>query len=358
MNETRRELHMHVGLPKTGTSSIQAALPLNRDAFAAAGFTLAPMMESFGAHHELYLLEEREGPEALATFLEGVGGERLLISSEYFSRMLRDPARLAALAAALRPRFNVKIHALVRRQDMQKESGYAQTVKVRRIGPISPERNPEAADFYGSNFYHDPDYEHVFGHVEKAFGREALSLGVFDPSRPGEALDWFLELLGIALPAPVRPSRVNESIDRRRTLFLSHMAKPPDSDLIWFVFRIVRWTRHIRDDGGRHLMSPEARHAVMESYREGNRRLVERYGIAHAGSLLTLTESHDPDWFPAEPIRLSEFFGVGASLARSALKQRNWPIIVRLWRAMRLLALTAEAALHAHRLRKAPCTSP
>lgn len=341
-----RELHLHVGLPKTGTSSLQKALLLNRENLRAQGFHMAPLQDArLGAHHDLYLLEEAEGPEALAETLAAAEGERLLASSEYFSRMLRDPARLQALAEALRFRFDVTIYVFLRRQDLQKESGYAQSVKVRRIGSISAEADPAAADEWGANFYRDPDYELVLANLEQAFGASTLRIGVFDTSRPGDILDWFLALAGVAIDDPLRPDRVNESVSRRRTLFLSHMDKP-DPRLVWRAFRVIQSTRHIHDDGGRYLLSPSERRAVMRRYLEGNRRIVERYA-PEGGEALLAEPPDDPDWTPPEPIRASEFLRVGLALARTGLRDSTRGPAGRARDAALLFGLALEAAVQA-----------
>lgn len=341
---TRRELHLHVGLHKTGTTFLQKCLDLNRAEIEAQGFTLAPMQDADGAHHPLARKLRDEGPEAMAAVLRAARGRRLVASSEVFCEVMNRPEPARALQAALAPDFDVTIHLVLRRQDFLKESGYAEVTKFApRPAPIRVE--PDATKRDEVSFADNPDLDRLVSFMADAFGPANIRLAVYDDAVRRDPLAQFCGLLGMSLENPVHAERLNESLSRRRTLFLSHMRKP-DLRLAWFAFPVIARTRFIEDDGCKFLLSPPQRRAVVERYLDGNRRILARYA-PEGGEVLLELPPDDPAWFPPAPIRLTEFMGVAFDLMDACLAKRNWRRgrRGRVRDAIVLAALCAEAAV-------------
>lgn len=139
---SRREVLLHIGLPKTGSTAIQNWARANRVALAAEGiFVLPPVMEAHRLAVECITNERRlRAPDianicslayedALVALIQGASapGVRLsFVSSEYF--FPGDPQRAAAMFrnAGLTV---TKVLCFVRRQDDLLASGYNQDVK-------------------------------------------------------------------------------------------------------------------------------------------------------------------------------------------------------------------------------------
>lgn len=134
-----RELVLHIGRHKSGTSSLQHYLGGRRDTLDRMGI-LYPWTGSGNriAHHLLAEAcnEKRSGPEALPPLIEGLKAEltlqhhTLMLSSEAFQN-LQDLSRLAALVEALGFR-RVRIICYVREHLDYAISGFRQMVQNQR----------------------------------------------------------------------------------------------------------------------------------------------------------------------------------------------------------------------------------
>jgi hypothetical protein len=88
-----RELLLHVGPQKTGTSYIQRVMLVERDALAAAGVVYAPEAEPGSGVHKRFMARLREeGARAALDALEAAGTERVLVSNEDLARYLLEPS--------------------------------------------------------------------------------------------------------------------------------------------------------------------------------------------------------------------------------------------------------------------------
>ena len=161
-----RRLYLHVGLHKTGTSSLQRLTLENRALFAAAGLGLGPFQDPSGSHHPIVEAIDREGPEAVLARVAEAQGPRLLVSAEELSSRLLEPRYAAALAAAAARHFETHLVVFLRRQDYLKESAFAEIVK----------------DWYSGDIRDDDHY-----HLDHA-GRVAALEAAFGPGRVQVAL--------------------------------------------------------------------------------------------------------------------------------------------------------------------------
>jgi SAM-dependent methyltransferase len=205
----RRQIYLHIGFPKTGTTSVQMWFTENAAALAAHG-VLYPgtgrVGQEYGyGHHQLpRSLVERPLSELMVAWpdmarlcdeMANSPAQTIVISSEDFSTRLRQP-EVDLLAQHLAD-FDVKIVCYVRRQDEFIISVWATAVA-----------------YYGES---DPlsccldhswlDYAGTIAPWAHAFGPGAIVLRVFERSQlvGGDTVEDFLSVCGIGASAGLNP---------------------------------------------------------------------------------------------------------------------------------------------------------
>lgn len=320
-----RQIFFHVGMPKTGTSFVQKMLVENEAALIRAGLGTRPFLEPpHGDTRRLRRLLCAGGFAEAAEAMAAAPGERLLVSSEHFIDLVHDLAFARAIRDAFARRFEIRIIVFLRRQDALRESLYAQLVKSWYEGPAG-------------HFEHfDLDHAGRLARLESVFGRENMIVRLYrdgghggghDRGRPNDVFGEILAATGTRLPPGglAAVERQNVSLSRRKLLFLAGVPKPDPNvqDLADVMTAVVTRTRAIRDDGGRFLLSPEARRALVAEHLAGNRAAVARYRIPDAEDLLRLP-GLDPSWRPPAPITPAEMARVHAeALAHLARRHPN-----------------------------------
>ena len=259
-----RDLYIHIGLHKTGSTYLQHVLLENRALVEAAGLGLAPWLHPIEGNHYPLLRALRDAawdPAACAAVFDGVAeapGEALLITVEDLCWAMSRPAQAAAFHAAAARHFNPRAVIFLRRQDMLKESIFTQAVKTWYTGPIAAET------------HYDYDHDARLRALEGVFGRENVHVVLYPDKGPRDIVGGLFGALGLDLDparlAPVPPQNV--SMHRRMVRFMSELPKPPgaskDRAKMQFARRIagiVQEAGAVADDGGRFLMSPRARQA-------------------------------------------------------------------------------------------------
>jgi hypothetical protein len=317
-----RQLYLHAGLPKTGTTHLQTLFLRNRAALEAAGLGFGPHMDpATGSHLPGFVSAlEARGAAAVIAETEACPGERILVSNEDLGHFLPLPAGDgrswgAAIRDAAAGRFAVTVIIYVRRQDFLKESIFAQSVKAWYWGDIR------------DNDHYDFDLDGKVRALEAIFGRDRVRPVVYDDIGRGDIVAPFLAALGLGIDqAQLLPvGRENASMHRRKLLFLGGFPKPVAARAnpaarfpAGFVTRVLAGSAAVADDGGRFLLSPAERHALVAAHIEGNRALVARHGIADPGGFVELPDPDAP-WSPPAPITGREIAAVWReSLAAAA----------------------------------------
>lgn len=326
-----RELYLHIGLHKTGTSYLQKLFLENRALLLEAGLGLGPYQNpKTGSHHPILEAFRSEGPARVFARVAECPGARLLISAEQLSAEMLDRATAEAWRDAARAHFEVKVVIFLRRQDYLKESVYAQIVKDWYTGGILQD------DHY------DYDHDRRLALLEAVFGAGNVTPLLYRDPGPNDLVGDLLGAMGIALDrdrlAPV-PAQ-NVSMGRRKVLFLSQLPKPRRAEssararaLPLFVAGVVARSPAIADDGERFLMPPRARHDLMAAHLAGNRALIARRGLAGQGpGADAFVNPPDPDapWTPPAPITRAEAMGVWRAVLAACRGARSLPGAVRM----------------------------
>jgi len=233
---------LHIGMPKTGTSSIQAYLHQNRKALRDRGLVV-PHAPGRKNHSKitLYAHTYRKGVTILQahevashsaaekfreSFLTEMkeeaahwsANETVVFTGEHMS-LLREPEEFDRLKKLLdvmgdRP---VKIVVYLRRQDLFYLSGYSQRIKNGSTLPWSD---------LGENF--DPstfNYATMLEGWKSAFGKDSIIVRVFERGQMigGDLLSDFMSVIGFADVPIAATVRKNESLDARTLEFLRRL---------------------------------------------------------------------------------------------------------------------------------------
>ena len=236
----KRTAYLHIGLEKTGTTSIQEFLHINRDQLYQQHklyFPKSPGLKNH-IHFPLYAYGKNLGdlplqkgltdPEKLAAFRTAFKqdffqevkpilntGSDLLISNEHLSSRVADEADIQKLVALFKE-LNAQIKVIVyfRRQDKFLISTYSTWVKCGGKQNI----NMEA---YKKPRY---DYLHQLNMWGNVLGKENIEVGIFEKSRWKEGslyLD-FCSKIGITSLADLEipEATFNQSLDKDQIKFL------------------------------------------------------------------------------------------------------------------------------------------
>lgn len=220
---TRRHAILHIGVQKTGSTSIQGWLHENAAALAAQGVHV-PVSLGRRVHNRLLDLArrpDRADPallDALRAELAALPAARhtLLFTSENLAAKLPDHAAVARLRALLDPfcnRYTVIVY--LRRQDEFAVS--VRSTEARR-GDIDPEV------FFGRVPF---DYAALLDRWAAVFGRDAIHPRLFvrDLMPGGDVVADFLSAAGLSVPAgPVVPSQENPSLVPAAQMLLARLA--------------------------------------------------------------------------------------------------------------------------------------
>ena len=232
-----RRLFLHIGYPKTGTTSLQRFLAANEVALAARGvlypqtgrwrdaqygMNFALGLGAYDRPAELPAATPAEIAAGLAAEVEASGCERIVVSSEYFAiASVPDRAKVQALFAG----YDVKIVCYLRRHDDALESAYAQAVKSVTDPPW--QTNAESYVLHelglGTVSY---DYLAMLRQWGMRFGQGSVIVRPYEwaQNQPDIQAD-FLRVIGVEDdPGFVRPPAANPSIGPR-TAAAIHMVR-------------------------------------------------------------------------------------------------------------------------------------
>jgi hypothetical protein len=277
---------LHVGMHKTGSTSIQSSL----SGFSDACFVYheSTKGESNQTRAMFALLgvggggprERAKGDPAAAGEVlrrldesaQSLGDRQLLISAE--GLWLVPAKAVGELARILAARFDaVRVAGYVRPPAAFMSSYFQQRVKggSRRSGGVDVEREY-------------PHYRRAFEKFDDAFGRENVSLWKFDPGAfPGGCVvQDFCARLGIDLPSE-RIVRVNESLPRETVALLYTYWALGEELGAWPMARIAKhdlWRQLMALGSARFRFSPEVIRPVLEKNRADIEWMEARLGLS------------------------------------------------------------------------------
>lgn len=311
-----KHLILHLGFHKTGTSYLQLWLYENHHHLGSAGICYPDFHMKHPNRNHHWLAKKIEADtdfDALAQDLDEFSGEcdAIVLSAEHlWTVLLADADRSIAFNNAFSKRFRLTLVVYVRRQDEMLESVFAQMVKTRHVGLIE-------------NMLKRPmNWRISMDMLASVFGKDSVRVRPYHPpawKRQHIGYD-FLNTADLDLPGKIEEiKRTNESLSRRKTLFLSTLDKSGIPGLAKFVEH-VRRSRAIRHDNGRWLLSPDHRTELINKYARSNSHLVKNY-LGGAWEEYFLAPPEDADtWFPANPITKDEYHELIKGLWRHSMQ--------------------------------------
>ncbi|NUB46517.1 hypothetical protein GEU84_019160 [Fertoebacter nigrum] len=205
-----KKLYLHIGLQKTGTSTIQMYFMAPQGPLKAAKIDY--LREAFAprhAHHNAALEMSRNrrydpalpGMDALLAAAHASRRDKLFVSSEDFSLLGRNDIKV--LGQRLEP-FSVQLILCLRNQLEWSESLFAQACKRGYTGSFTTFSDRLQADG-------KLDFLTLIQNWIAVFGQDNLSVMIYE--NHADISDALADLLGVTVDAP--PARKNQSLNER-----------------------------------------------------------------------------------------------------------------------------------------------
>lgn len=332
----RKQLVLHIGRPKVGSTALQIFLRDNRDALLQNG-VLYPQSALFnGGSHKLALVFQPELPDfravrnttakeiydAMFAEADEWNTQIIVASSENF--FLIDPA---LPAAQLRRRTDTRIVCYVRRQDEVLVSSLLQELKEGSVEPgLSPEeyaRAPERLRWL--------DYGPVLDRWANAFGKENITVRVMEGGvRRGYIEEDFLSVLGMTISGFKPPAAQHNISPARDVLQFIQMINDAPSMTSPRIKQAIHKSlleastqlEKAECYDARALVPPHIRRELMNRFRLSNSDVARRYLGRKDGVLFEdepITDSGEPQTY--EGLDLERFARMMAALLTDQQRQ-------------------------------------
>lgn len=321
------ECILHIGLEKTGSSTIQHFLSGNRALLAREGVHYPSVTGLNGgsqwgfvicAHDRPWTIDVSvalglQGEEACRTYadqflerfdreIRAAGKARtLMISSEHFHSRLRTAGSIARLRDILQPLVqDLRVVMYLRRQDLVAVSLYSTKIKS---GNTKPQLFPGLNDDSHIPYYFD--FNTVYEMWVEVFGEDAVDVRLFEPGnwQDGNILYDFCDAVGIDIEGKKLPSTINQSLSAVGSDFLLEVNRQMPN--------IVDGRRNRERDqltvdiaavarGRSYPASREQAQRFYQKFKEGNERLRQRLFPERSGPLFDEDFSCYPEQYDGD----------------------------------------------------------
>lgn len=317
-----RELIVHIGAPKTGTTATQRFLTENAPALAARGVLYPDVCLRGYGHHDLAFLVGGGYPEwatpqprdlaSLAVELDAAltsDAPLVILSSEDFF-LQPDPPALRALLARSRSGRRARLLVHVRRQDHMAVSWYNQAVKAQGFTGTFAECERATARLW--------DYATQLAAWAEAFGDDALCVRTYERDQlvGGDivldvlaALD--IDAAGLARsPAPVNTSLARDILEFQRQVNRLPLTREQKRRFHKELIALTEATRDAELFDDTPVLGPRGRIELLARYAEGNRAVARRWFGRDELFLEPKPEGPEPSpWSGPDPVRTQLIFG-------------------------------------------------
>lgn len=289
------QLYLHIGMPKTGTSTIQGLLFDNRKTLERHGYfypdaTLGGSSDYAYAHHNLAhaILENNNTPwQTLQAELAGNKRKRIILSSEVFSNC-RHPHFLQYIHEHLK-HFSIKIVVYIRRQDELMQGLYQTLVTYGDLTtPFA-----DYLEMILNEHPHTLDYYSLINDLfANEFGKENILLRVYEKSSlfEGDLLKDFLKTTGFPASKYLQLDVPNNNLSfdaYTLEIFrqLKIRLKGKDEEALEHIRRIMR-KQNIRNAfQGNNIITQEQSSRIMACVSQSNEKLAREYLLKEDGIL-------------------------------------------------------------------------
>lgn len=228
---------VHIGVEKTGSTSVQMTMARNRAELKALGLlyprslgernqTKAYAFASQGSMDELKTAVGLRSVEDIQEFRQKVRSDlarevnerrpaRIVVSNEHLSSRLTRPSEVERLANLLRRHCQaIRVLVYIRPQGEALRSAYSTYIKTGGTARFAYPNQAEISAKY--------DYETLLDLWAGEFGEEAIDVRIFDRRdlAGGDVVTDFLQYLGLGLAALAPAREMNKSLGRASMEFL------------------------------------------------------------------------------------------------------------------------------------------
>ena len=279
----KKKIFLHIGFPKTGTSSIQYFCSANRKALKNCG-VLYPLSGDtpYAGQAGLAFAARMKASNPFKILIAEIDNspcDKIVISSEYF--FMLEHKKILFLAEQLAD-FEATIIVYLRRQDTRIESGYLQVLRdteFRFSGNI--------ADYikFLRSYPRRTNYYRFLQPWSDVFGNSAVKVCVYEEhSRGGRLVHGFMKIINCSLKKELEIDQKKKNVAYKPALNsilrrLNFIPLPKKAHvLILVLFDFL--TRHVFGPGSiseHNLLSNVERKAIIDEYRESNKNVAVEY---------------------------------------------------------------------------------
>lgn len=316
-------VYLHIGTPKTGTTSIQRLLAQNRKvleahqiAFPDYGFRYKDALEIRNGHFLVRMGKQadesgnvfqhaRDYEKGLA-FLEKTAQQfdKIILTDEKIWNGSRQIADFWPMLKKDLDERNISLRIIVylRRQDLLVQSLYAHNIRRSNISCSFSEYLEEALARENAFCL---DYNAGLQELFALFGRESLLVRIYEESQfrgtEGNLFSDFLDIFGLQMSDGFQMEQTQYNVRMTKShlelrRILNHIPLPVGYEplrSLWAVQNI-----HLPEDSDEKysLFEPEAQRRFLERYEEGNHCLARTYFGYEDGVLFKEPMQEDPQF--------------------------------------------------------------
>ena len=321
-NKTRKQIYLHIGFEKTGSTSIQKYFSTYSSQLEKAGvFYLAdkknklvydethwPMAAMLAKNNKFvppskhFALDDAK--KYVSEALDSTKCEKIIFSAEPFSSMLLDRGRIKALKEIFGD-SDVKILAYIRRQDGFFLSHISNYVKGGQVIVLSKEMTLEGTGICYENGERY-DYKHILSMWSDVFGRENMIVRRFEPSalKGKDVVVDALDVLGVDCSDLPVSTRANKRLPVDTLLFLNLLnAGALPALLGGYRARVIdSLTLYPSKRPRQQLISNQLRRKIIEYYDQRNMEVASLYLGADGPLFMSPLPDEDAAWKPVYPL--------------------------------------------------------
>lgn len=298
-----KTLYLHIGMPKTGTSSIQKFLLKNRKVLGQHGycfptlpyqypftfqnrnayFMIGKQYSADGSRDQALEKEYlKEGMATICNYFETY--DNVILSEETLWRAFRTHSYLFPYLKkhANNHGYQIRIIVYLRRQDDYQISLWKQNVKHPKTAQTLPFDQRLEQILTSEPF--TLQYASTLDEIADIFGKENLIVRRFVPSdwKNGSIIDDFLDCIGLShtdeykeLPKDINPS-LSENMAQIKRIINQDTTFSPEENLY-----LGRFLRDLSPESGERypcsMLSTDETRAFLEQFTEENKRVVTDY---------------------------------------------------------------------------------